>query len=65
MNGGYFSNLSNFIMDRPQIKVWTHGHTHQRCDYMMGTTRVLCNARGYAGYEKSADDFDPNFSFEV
>ena len=65
MNGGYFSNLSDFIMDHPQIKVWTHGHTHQRCDYMMGTTRVLCNARGYAGYEKSADDFDPNFSFEV
>lgn len=65
MNGGYFSNLSDFIMDHPQIKVWTHGHTHQRCDYMMGDTRVLCNARGYAGYEDSAEVFDPGFYFEV
>jgi predicted phosphodiesterase len=65
MNGGYFSNLGDFILDHPQIKVWTHGHTHQRCDYMIGDTRVLCNARGYAGYESSAEQFDTNFSFEV
>jgi len=65
MNGGYFSNLGNFIADHPQIKFWVHGHTHQRCDYVVGETRVLCNARGYAGYEMSANEFDPTFGFEV
>lgn len=65
MNGGYFSNLSDFIMDHPQIKYWVHGHTHQRCDYMMGSTRVLCNARGYSGYEPSAENYDTTFGFEL
>lgn len=65
MNGGYFSNLSDFILDHPQIKVWTHGHTHQYCDYMIGDTRVLCNARGYAGYERSSETFDPAFGFDI
>ena len=55
MNGGYRSELSEFILDRPQIKLWTHGHTHHEFDYMIGTTRVVCNPRGYDGYEERAD----------
>lgn len=51
MNGGYFSNLDEFILDHPQIRLWTHGHTHEDFDYMIGTTRVVCNPRGYAGHE--------------
>ena len=58
MNGAYSSDLSEFILDRPQIKLWTHGHTHDRFDYMMGETRVVCNPRGYIGYEDSADNFN-------
>ena len=65
MNGGYYSKLDNFILERPNIKVWTHGHTHTRFDYQVGSTRVLCNPRGYIGYERAASDFDPGFSFEV
>lgn len=65
MNGGYRSNLSEFILDHPQIKVWCHGHMHDACDYMIGETRVLTNPRGYKGYEAQAETFDPNFSFEV
>ena len=57
MNGGYHSDLSEFIIDRPGIKLWTHGHTHELFDYMIGTTRVVCNPRGYIGYEQLADDF--------
>jgi len=57
MNGGYHSDLSEFILDRPGIKLWTHGHTHELFDYMIGTTRVVCNPRGYIGYEQLADDF--------
>jgi Icc-related predicted phosphoesterase len=57
MNGGYHSDLSEFIMDRPQIKLWTHGHTHELFDYVIGETRVVCNPRGYHGYEETADNF--------
>ena len=57
MNGGYHNNLDEFIMDHPQIALWTHGHTHEFMDYMIGDTRVFCNPRGYAGHDLSADTF--------
>ena len=57
MNGAYHSDLSEFILDRPQIKLWTHGHTHHCFDYMIGETRVFCNPRGYIGYETKASDW--------
>jgi hypothetical protein len=57
MNGGYHSDLSEFILDRPGIKLWTHGHTHELFDYMIGSTRVVCNPRGYDGHEAIADNF--------
>ena len=65
MNGGYYSDLSELILDNPQIKTWCHGHMHNFTDYMMGSTRVLANPRGYKGWETIADTFDPNFYFEV
>lgn len=58
MNGGYSSDLSDFIMDHPQIKLWTHGHTHEDFDYMIGSTRIVCNPRGYEGYENRASRFE-------
>jgi len=57
MNGAYSSRLDQFILDNPQIKLWTHGHTHEDFDYMIGSTRVVCNPRGYDGYEERADNF--------
>jgi Icc-related predicted phosphoesterase len=65
MNGAYSSDMIDFILEHPQIKVWTHGHTHDQFDYMLGTTRVMCNPRGYAGYEERADQFDPAFGFDI
>ena len=61
MNGGYRSELSEFILDNPQIKLWTHGHMHDPFDYMIGTTRVVCNPRGYAGHDPQADVFELKF----
>ena len=61
MNGGYHSDLSEFILDRPQIALWTHGHTHHPFDYMMGDTRVVCNPRGYKGHDPAADHFQLKF----
>jgi Icc-related predicted phosphoesterase len=57
VNGAYSSDLSEFILDRPMIKVWTHGHTHDTFDYLLGSTRIVCNPRGYHGYEDRADNF--------
>jgi len=65
MNGGYSSDLSEFILDHPQIKLWTHGHTHDNFDYMIGSTRVVCNPRGYINYEHQADIFNPNIVYEI
>lgn len=58
INGCYHNNLEEFILDRPQIVLWTHGHTHHPFDYKIGETRVVCNPRGYDGYEET--DWDPN-----
>lgn len=57
VNGAYSSDLSEFILDRPQIKVWTHGHTHHSFDYMIGSTRIVANPRGYIGFEDVAENF--------
>ena len=61
MNGAYYSDLSEFILDRPCIKLWVHGHMHDTFDYMIGSTRVVCNPRGYAGHEEQADRFELKF----
>ena len=58
MNGAYNSRLEDFILARPGIKLWTHGHTHEDFDYMIGSTRVVCNPRGYINYEERADRFE-------
>ncbi len=67
MNGAYHSSLEEFILDHPQIKMWTHGHTHHPFDYMIGETRVVCNPRGYEqeyGYSENTG-WNPNIVLEV
>ena len=57
MNGGYSSDLDEFIKDHPQIRLWTHGHTHHPFDYVIGETRIVCNPRGYVGHEVRAKNW--------
>ena len=64
VNGAYSSDLSELMLDHPQIRLWTHGHTHHEFDYMIGTCRVVCNPRGYDGYEQQAADWQLK-TFEV
>jgi Icc-related predicted phosphoesterase len=61
MNGGYHSDLSEFILDRPQIALWTCGHMHDPHSYYMGETFVACNPRGYAGHDPNAANFKLRF----
>lgn len=62
MNPLYYSSLEQEILDS-EIDLWFHGHTHERFDYDVGHCRVICNARGYVGYEDAG--FDPNFRLDL
>jgi len=40
-------------------KLWIHGHTHDRFDYMIGETRVICHPRGYKGEHEDHGIYKP------
>ena len=61
INYSFASDLDKFILDNPGIKYWIHGHTHNKFNYLIGSTRILCNPRGYARHEALALTFE----FEV
>ncbi len=52
----YCNNLSRIIIDHP-IDLWIHGHVHAPSDYRANALRVVCNPRGYDGYQL-VDGFD-------
>jgi Icc-related predicted phosphoesterase len=64
LNGAYASDLTDFIVDRPMIKLWTHGHVHTTSDYMINSCRIVANPRGYYGYEENPQ-FDPGKVIEI
>jgi hypothetical protein len=57
MNGAFGSDLSELMLDHPEIVLWTHGHMHDVFDYTIGTCRVVCNPRGYVGHEARAQNW--------
>jgi Icc-related predicted phosphoesterase len=57
MNGAYCSDLSQLMLDHDNLKLWTHGHMHTTSDYTIGQCRVICNPRGYLGWEARAHDW--------
>lgn len=63
-NGYYYSDMSDLILDHPQIKLWHHGHVHQAFDYMLGGTRIICNPRGYLPIDPVAP-FDSNLTIDL
>ena len=54
----YAADLEPLILEH-QPDLWLHGHVHRSSDYMIGATRVVCNPRGYFGYE-----INPEFRWE-
>lgn len=66
LNYAYASDLSEFILDNPRIKLWAHGHMHNVADYHVGSTRIVCNPRGYQTEQRSENTgFNQNFIVEV
>lgn len=57
-NYGFASEMDEMIMNMPEINYWIHGHMHDSFDYRIGNTRVVCNPRGYLGYETNAQKFN-------
>lgn len=53
----YCNNLSQFVLDY-KIDLWIHGHVHAKMDYMANDLRVVCNPRGYDGYQL-VEGYDP------
>ena len=47
-SAAFASDLAALIIERGPV-LWVHGHVHDRFDYALGKTRVLCNPRGYPG----------------
>jgi len=64
MNGGYASDLSELILDNDNIHYWIHGHIHDPVDYMVGSTRVISNPRGYKGWDGDTG-FNPDAHFDI
>lgn len=66
MNGCYCSNL-DYIISGLAPDVWVHGHVHTSHDYMIDSTRILCNPRGYESHSGGIENFyyNPKFIFEV
>ena len=57
LNACYHSNLEHIMLDNPQIKKWSFGHTHGRKRLTIGECEIILNARGYA-QERISQTFD-------
>jgi Icc-related predicted phosphoesterase len=57
VSAAYASRLDDLVA-RSRVALWVHGHIHQAADYVLGTTRVICNPRGYP--EEPVPGFNPS-----
>jgi len=66
INGAYYSDLSELILDNEHIALWAHGHMHSKSDYVIGSTRVICNPRGYHDdYQSQHTGWDQHLVIEI
>lgn len=62
-NAAYASDLSGLIASgRPDF--WIHGHVHMAFDYLEGTTRIVCNPRGFSN-ERGRSNFQPDLILNI
>lgn len=62
LNAAFVSDLDGLV-EGSGAALWVHGHTHDAADYMIGTTRVLSNQRGYPTEREIG--FQPELVVEV
>lgn len=61
LSPAFASPMDEFVKNS-RAALWIHGHTHDHFDYVVGTTRVICNPRGYPG-ERTG--FNPTMTVDV
>lgn len=64
----YFVHNVAPVVERAGAALWIHGHTHSSCDYVAGTTRVVCNPFGYVHRDAPNEPnkrFDPALTLTV
>jgi Icc-related predicted phosphoesterase len=64
MNAFFVCDMASHVRKR-QPKLWIHGHSHDRCDYLLGKTRVVANPLGYPNELRSLEAFEPAFQVHV
>ncbi len=64
VNAFFVCDMTSYISER-QPKLWIHGHTHDRCDYILGKTRIVANPLGYPSEPRSLEAFEPAFQIEI
>ena len=64
-NAYYYSDLSNLILDRPNIKFWCAGHSHVDNDFMFEHCRMYMNPVGYQGEHREQEGFVKHEVIEV
>lgn len=62
LSAAFASNLEH-VIEQSQATIWVHGHVHNSCDYKIGSTRVICNPRGYP--HELNPNFVPNLVIEI
>lgn len=62
LNPAFASNVEPFIA-ASNAALWIHGHIHQHSDYVIGSTRVTANPRGYP--DEIQIGFRPELVIEV
>lgn len=61
VSAAYASPLDEFVKSSGAA-LWIHGHVHRYSDYMIGSTRVVCNPRGYP---RERTDWNPGLVIDV
>jgi predicted phosphodiesterase len=62
LSAAYASHLDELVA-QSQAKLWIHGHLHHQQDYQLGSTRILCNPRGYP--DEPNDAFQPGLTVTI
>lgn len=63
LNKAFYVDMEDLIL-KHSPNVWVHGHVHTSVENKIGDTKVLCNPRGYFGYEENPE-FDSTKTFSL
>lgn len=59
-----YCNRLETLIEKTGVSLWIHGHIHHSADYQLGSTRVVCNPRGYHGY-KPVPSFNESLTVDI